>query len=479
MAKHGILEFGVIFLSIWTVVSVILVIEMSLTDGDNISQARLRRLQSSLPASYTIYKDGATYRAECNIAGGTDYSGSDPVTVIHNARDAIASTGGKIFLKPGIYESNTFPIILNADGLILEGSGSGREQEYFTAPPSPLARLTKGTILKNTGTNLDTIQTTGKRFGVAIKHLAIDFTQSSTGHGIYLKQGTNDQGLSQFHIEDVFVNDNALDTYGLIMENPCLGYVEHFTCYGGGLLKIDLKTTTPTQFNCGNIQFNDIFSWITKAMTASPFLTTRTAASGMIGLCEFNRLQMNCHVDLATVPAMTMTYLQFSQFNALDLECKTDHAVSLGGCHHITFVEPMCSETDCDNWSVYTDCSNIRYLGGYINCAVDDKHATDTFFGTWMLSISGTHVAKLIDCKVGATNKLTNNRGKATIANGTASIAVTHGLHTTPTNIILTGTHTEVHEAYATSVGSATFTITVDGNTTDDRDVYWQASTNQ
>jgi len=77
---------------------------MSWTSGDVINtQARLRRLSSSIPSSYTVYKDGSTIRAETNLSGGTDYSGSDATTVIQGAIDALGVDGGVVFIKEGTY----------------------------------------------------------------------------------------------------------------------------------------------------------------------------------------------------------------------------------------------------------------------------------------------------------------------------------------------------------------------------------------
>jgi parallel beta-helix repeat protein len=56
------------------------------------------RLMQSIPTSYTIWKDGSTYRAESNIAGGTDYSGTDGDSIAQNALTAIHGAGGGKFL---------------------------------------------------------------------------------------------------------------------------------------------------------------------------------------------------------------------------------------------------------------------------------------------------------------------------------------------------------------------------------------------
>jgi len=84
--------------------------------------------------------------------------------------------------------------------------------------------------------------------------------------------------------------------------------------------------------------------------------------------------------------------------------------------------------------------------------------------------------------KVGSNTKVQNNIGyvtenesSATITNGNTSVTVNHGLVDTPTNIQLTGTHSEVKDAYVTNPGATSFDITVDAAVTEDRTVYWKA----
>jgi len=77
----------------------------------------------------------------------------------------------------------------------------------------------------------------------------------------------------------------------------------------------------------------------------------------------------------------------------------------------------------------------------------------------------------------GTNTKITGpeRSGSATIANGNTSVTVNHGLASAPTNIQLTGTHSEVKDAYVTNVGSTSFDIKVDSAVTADRTVYWKA----
>ena len=65
---------------------------MSWTSGEVINtQARLRRLSSAIPSSYTVFPIGGTYYAESNTAGGTDYEGANATTVIQQAVDALTA----------------------------------------------------------------------------------------------------------------------------------------------------------------------------------------------------------------------------------------------------------------------------------------------------------------------------------------------------------------------------------------------------
>lgn len=452
---------------------------MSWIDGTDFSTSRMRRLSGAIPSSYTMFKYGSTYYAECNIPAGADYSGTDPVTVFHSARDALAATGGTIFLKEGTYESNTYPMILNADGVSLIGSGSGRNQEDFATPPTPLSRLTKGTILKNTGTNTDTIQINGKIWGVAVKHLGIDFTQAVTGHGINCVAATNEVGLRQFHFEDIYANDLDASSYALRMETPLYGYIERLSALGGGLLEVDLQTTTvPAQISCGNIVANELFNSVTKAMTTSPVWIHRTAGAGVNNLYVFNRLQVNSSLDITTTPVVRLWNMDWSTFNLMELEAEADLAVDLGSSAHLTFIGPMAY--NCDDWNVANTCSYINVFGGYINMDVVDGGTNDCYFCTNITSINGATTAKFIHCTVyDAPNfELTNSEGTATILNGNATVVVAHGLRATPTSITLAGTHAEVETCYVDTVGDTNMTINKGGagNVTGDRDVYWRAS---
>lgn len=72
--------------------------KMSIASGQGLTQTRLRRLQGSIPSTYTVFQSGATWYGEANIPGGTDYSGADAATVIMQAV-AAAPIDGSVVVK--------------------------------------------------------------------------------------------------------------------------------------------------------------------------------------------------------------------------------------------------------------------------------------------------------------------------------------------------------------------------------------------
>jgi parallel beta-helix repeat protein len=66
----------------------------------------MNRLSQSFPASYTVWTDGVTCRAESNTAGGTDYSDTDAnaATVINNAMAAL--TGSRTWKEKVVVRGN-------------------------------------------------------------------------------------------------------------------------------------------------------------------------------------------------------------------------------------------------------------------------------------------------------------------------------------------------------------------------------------
>ena len=71
----------------------------------------------------------------------------------------------------------------------------------------------------------------------------------------------------------------------------------------------------------------------------------------------------------------------------------------------------------------------------------------------------------------------TENWGTATILSGYSSVTVDHGLVAAPSNIRLTGTHSEVANCWVEDITDSQFTIHTSNTVTANRDVYWIAET--
>lgn len=421
---------------------------MKIVAGGKDTVGDMHRVVQSIPASYTLWKDGTLYRAECNIDGGTDYENDgDAYPVIQNVIDAMeARGGGKMATRSGVFDMTDEPTI-DSDGIIIEGEGSNRKQIYYGSAPNPLARITGGTVFKQTTAGKSGFKVSGHVFGTQFKHFAIDFTQNTTGHGITC-EATNTVGSSEFCIEDVFVNNHDGSHYALRMENAALGTVTGLTSFGGPLLELINEPTAIGVFYCGNVVYTEITGWICKTLGNHAVYIHRNGGTGYNNLNEFNRLFviLDASGSMSTYGALWCEYMHHSLFNMLNIEVwgygvPTD-SVHLAEVHDTTFVNPYVMYFVNNCWMAWTDCDGIRIFGGNLDVDVADRSAKDTWFGAGISSINVNHLAKLDHCMVynaGLGTWLpTQNSGTST---GTgAQQEIDHGCGFTPTtaNVILT-----------------------------------------
>lgn len=90
-------------------------------------------------------------------------------------------------------------------------------------------------------------------------------------------------------------------------------------------------------------------------------------------------------------------------------------------------------------------------------------------------TIIKTGTSTLVRNNIGYT---TENFGTATIANGTTSITVAHGLALTPSIVNVTGTHSEVVAIWVENIDATNFDIGVTAAVSANRDVHWYAENN-
>ena len=123
----------------------------------------------------------------------------------------------------------------------------------------------------------------------------------------------------------------------------------------------------------------------------------------------------------------------------------------------------------------YLTCHGNRFKSStivdYLQTAGGGWYFSDNVFGSVPIIKTGGNNG-VFENNVGY---VTEKTGTATILNGQTSIIVTHGLATTPSMVIVTGSNGEVSACYVTSIGATTFTINVASAVSGNRVVYWYA----
>jgi len=166
--------------------------------------------------------------------------------------------------------------------------------------------------------------------------------------------------------------------------------------------------------------------------------------------------------------------LTFSRVNLILLgNTNTGKAVVLGTTDNkilsnVIDVQVSLSNTNGRLMEIHSDGRNIIRIRGATYDSTKD----------WDYSTYPPHSTDEINYKTNTlTYTLPEKTGSATITSGNTSVTVNHGLPTTPTNIQLTGTHSEVKDAYVpeSSITDTSFEIHVDSAVTADRAVYWKA----
>jgi hypothetical protein len=355
--------------------------------------------------SYTVWREGSYYFAKDANGLMPSWSGGTNASYIITT---CLQGNGPVLLEANIY-SITSSIIINKNGTSLEGSGSSREQVYFTSAPIPLERITKGTVLRVDTSGIDAIQVIGKLFGVSIKNLAIDFNVASTGHGINCIAESGGLGLSEFEFHNIFVNDHDANHYALRMENGVLGVVELFTSFGGPLLELTSQSTTAKygiDFNCGNIVFTQLTGWITKNISTHAIFLHRINGTGVLNLYQFNRLFIinNIGIILAyPICGLRLEHVVHSQFNMADIELwysPYGDVVHLAATQTVSFLNPYIMYSPGGGWAAWTDCEGNTVTGGTVDVTVSDRSLKDTWIGTRLHTVDGYHKAIFVDCQL-------------------------------------------------------------------------------
>jgi len=358
--------------------------------------------------TYTIWRESSNYFAK-DKNGLLGYSGTNFTALFENATDAMPSEGGKIFLKAGSYEGN---IVLNRDGIILEGEGCWATQTDLSTEPPPSALY--GTVIKPSESQ-NGIEITnwggddenpGKwKYGIQIRNLGIWFTTASTGHGITTGTPYNKTTVTNLVVENVKVLNNDKSHYGIQLCNFLYSTVRNVLVWGGPLIEIYANSEWLHQ---GNSIFDQLFCRINYDLQAVehqgpyPIFIHRNssinAENTWTALCHFRRLQVNnpIHQTGDDTWAFVEAYIcdiQDSNFQGLNLEGVNDKKVRVGTAYFIRFessylwtMDPgdaqidLSSDTKYVTWEncVLEDVLDGNYTNQYINCRIYGDINEDT-----------------------------------------------------------------------------------------------------
>lgn len=422
------------------------------------------------PAGYFVNVKEAPFSARGN--GSTD-----DTVALQAALDSVPSTGGIVYVPPGVYEiSATLQIKSHSTTLI--GSGAGNRADGSQAGEGSRIEVAAGV----TGSALLAQITTNDRtlFGICIKDLAID------GSNI----GTNVDGLvlkaTRSHIENVKVWRTT--GYGFRIE----GYAgwnarenRLIDCAAGRNTKagftVDANATDNTFISCTSFENQDGYysSRGDQQMESCLFyLNTRYGVFLEGGgnrtrftNCKFKQSgQHGVYLDSTTAAFSDVGFTgcifdtngsatdnTYDQLNLSGISSNALGRVSVVGC---SFVHQSGLSANKARYGV-----NLSNSASQFTLLEANSFGPASHFGTRAVNNNGsTTNPPIVRQNIGWT---TETSGTATVLSGTTSVVVTHGLSQSPAvsgrDISVTPTNSLGNAAkfWISTVGATTFTINV------------------
>jgi len=282
------------------------------------------------------------------------------------------------------------------------------------------------------------------------------------GYGVYLNDGTFKQALLESESND----------YGLVIDSDSCSYDQKIVlyCYGNSEKDIYtkasanrtwitlLRSNRSIEFLGTNRQSGIIFGGIVSSVDYAEITLKDCIVGG--ALSWFKKLHLEKVVGRLQVREGEVDIC--SAYNDLILDMVSATTVNFG----TTDDSLGKSKIRISGWGGSNTYINFVNDGGKNEITIRTESDTN-------LDLSAKSASTRLNGRAGA---LFENDGSATIASGDTSVTVNHGLVTTPTNIQVTGTHSEVKDAYVTNVGATSFDIKVGSAVTANRTVYWKAT---
>jgi len=405
------------------------------------------------PASYIIYIDGSTIKAQNGLTGQIDYSNTDAATVIQNAINALPSTGGQIILREGQFTINSTIVL--------------KPQIYLVGQGYSATRLRLGNNKNMDLISGSTTPTVQNRLGVSIANLAIDGNKASqtlTCHGIHFN-GYKNCRFTFIRIDncngDGFYQEGGSDTFQFVLDQVM--------SYGNALNGFHMTGS------------NNLMEWC--------FGNTNTAV-GIRLEGDYQSCLVKCEGEsngshgfyILTSHHITLLDCDASSNTGDGVRIDTSYATTLLAClfsentgSGIT-VRSSASDISYDNSIISSQMSkNTRYgyeeINGGAGVPTQNKLESSYFTGN---TIAPALILSTINLYSNNIGFVTENSGQATILNGRTSVTVAHGLAEAPNLVLAQGQSTETRDLWVEADANS-ITIYAPSVVTTNRNVYWYA----
>jgi hypothetical protein len=249
-----------------------------------------------------------------------------PYTETTGIQDAIewqkSNPGNKIMLFADTYECSVGLTVYSKTVIECEYAHT-----MYNTYDSPHGLITYGAVININASSTDGISGSGDNsIGPKIKNIIVNFTTSTTGHGISLVKSdtsTQDPSFYMTELDDVFVIGNDVNHYGFYFDSISNMKFGKIGIIGGG--GIHYGNSTTADIGTGVIDY--IYHFITSTGTTSltnynEFTSTNSSGehSNSINLLHINYIKILVAGGTAMTNALYLNYVTASVFGLIDLE---------------------------------------------------------------------------------------------------------------------------------------------------------------
>jgi hypothetical protein len=232
-------------------------------------------------------------------------------------------------------------------------------------------------------------------YNLGLNNMAINFTTSSTGHGIYANPGASTIGLMGNKWENIYIANVDINHYGFYIVNAVYNtYIRLGYSTGGNGMYLEENDANN---DYGNSTFIECSFSSGSSSTLSPL--TLNATTHQFGLSRFTFIRTQITGSGDTVPLLQMTNVGYAHFYDSDMESATSqgnstYVAKLSSCMYITFFTVPIGYINLTNntnnitfysltYTYFTGDgtqSDISVMDGQVNPALQSSISGTTFY---------------------------------------------------------------------------------------------------